>query len=444
MANDLNAKRVTVMGLGRFGGGEGLVQWLLEQGADVLVSDAAPAETLSPVLDRIEAAVGRRPAVAAGGHARDHFTQRDLVVVNPAVPHPWDNVWLGHGATAGVPCTTAMRLLVERLPDRRRVLGITGSVGKSTTATMMHHILTAAGHDARLGGNIGGSLLVDLHTMTQDTLVVLECSSAQLHWLDRTETWPGWSPGTAVTTNISPNHLDWHGSESHYRSCKAVIEAFQQDGDHALRGDDMASAGTPIALRIPGAHNQLNAALAIEACRVFADVDEATARAALQSFDGLPHRLQPVDSGALPTFWNDAKASTPAATTLALNAFSDRPNRVHLIAGGYDKGVSLDSVAIQAPTLAGLYCIGATGPALAEAARNQGATSVFTCGTLDKAFSSAVSRMAPEDVLLLSPACASWDQYEDFRARGEHFIQLVRSIQSNLAAPTSSLTDATP
>ncbi|MCH2135535.1 MAG: hypothetical protein MK101_03015 [Phycisphaerales bacterium] len=439
MPRDLADQRVTVMGLGHFGGGEGLVRWLMEQQAKVLVTDLADAQRLEGALERIEAHTGRRPDVAAGGHTEAHFTDTDMVVVNPAVPRPWDNPFVQAAVKSGACVTTAMRLLVERLPDRRRVIGITGTVGKSTTATMLHHMLKASGLDARLGGNIGSSLLPSLHTIRADTWVVLECSSAQLWWLgDESPEAPCWSPGTAVTTNIAPNHLDWHGSEAHYRRSKAVLFQHQQPGDVHIEGP--LGLNEHIELRVPGAHNQANAALAIAAASTATSVDRQMLAKHLATFSGLEHRLQAIDDGPNPRFWNDAKSSTPQSTELALAALSDRIDRVHLIVGGYDKGVSLDALARRAPQLAGLYCIGATGETIAAAAGR--ANHVHVCHTLEVAVKRAIEHMAREDVLLLSPACASWDQYPDYRARGAHFIELV---QAQLAsAPTRSLTDSTP
>ena len=263
MPTSLADQRITVMGLGRFGGGEGLVQWLLSEGAHVLVADLADEATLQPALDRIEAAAHRRPLVHAGPHDVRDFTNTDLVVVNPAVAQPWSNSFLKAARDSAVPCTTAMRLLLERLPQRERIIGVTGTVGKSTTASMLHHVLCAMGLDARLGGNIGGSLLPDLHTLTPQTWIVLEVSSAQLHWLgDDVDDWPGWSPHIALTTNIAANHIDWHGDEAAYRAAKAVIHQFQQEGDVRIDSASCNDAGT-IELRLPGAHNQANARLAV-------------------------------------------------------------------------------------------------------------------------------------------------------------------------------------
>ena len=427
MPMSLANQRITVMGLGRFGGGEGLVQWLLSEGAHVLVADLADEATLQPALDRIESATGGRPTVHTGPHDTRDFTDTDLVIVNPAVPQPWSNTFLEAARGSGVSCTTAMRLLLERLPQRRRIIGVTGTVGKSTTASMLHHVLGAAGLDARLGGNIGGSLLPELHTITPETWVVLEISSAQLHWLDEGhDDWPGWSPHIALTTNIAANHLDWHGDETAYRAAKAVIRQFQREGDVSIDSASCNDAGT-IELRLPGTHNQANARLALAGAVTATGKPFDDLAVTLRTFGGLEHRLQPVDglgSDRSPRIWNDAKSSAPEATMLALNSFGDRLNRIHLIVGGYDKGVSLDTISKIAPSLAGLYCIGATGPELARMAREEGACA-FDCGTLNVAVDQAMDKLGDDGVLLLSPACASWDQFTDFRARGEQFLKLI-------------------
>jgi UDP-N-acetylmuramoylalanine--D-glutamate ligase len=398
---------------------------LIDQGADVTVTDLRSREDLQEGIEDLEGA-----RLVLGEHNPADFTATDLVVVNPAVPHPWNNTLLQAAVAAGAALTTEIALLTARI-DRRRCIGITGTAGKSTTAAMTHHLLRAAGVDARLGGNIGGSLLCDLDTMGPDTWVVLELSSAQLHWLGRE---PGWSPGIAGTTNIAPNHLDWHETESHYRDSKAVIHRFQDARDTFIRGESC----DPITetLRVPGEHNRRNAGMALElARRVIPDIHPAC----LSSFPGLPHRLCAVGTHSPPRFYDDSKATTPEATLLALEAFPD-PSRIHLIAGGYDKGVSLESIARRCEQLAGLYTIGATGPALADAAGG----SCTPCETLERAVARALPRMRSGDVLLLSPGCASWDQFSDYRQRGRRFTTLVSdpvSTQDGSAVPTSSSID---
>lgn len=408
----LAGQRVLVMGLGAFGGGAGCVSWLLDQGADVTITDLRDAHTLRHPLSSIEQ---HRCRLVLGKHDAADFASADLIVVNPAVPHPWSNAYLRVAQDAGVPMTTEIALLAERL-DRRRCIGITGTAGKSTTAAMTHHLLAAAGHAAVLGGNIGGSLLPQLDGIGLDAWVVLELSSAQLYWLGQDA---GWSPRIAGITNIAPNHLDWHGDEEHYRACKEAIAKFQSSGERLIRGPQCDALQADVELLVPGEHNRVNAAMAVTLASAAAEISPD----ALQSFRGLPHRLQPVGAHGAPRFFDDSKSTTPEATVLAVRSLGD-PARVHLIAGGYDKGVSLAAITELAPMLAGLYTIGATGGMLAESA----GPPATPCGTLQRAVAAAMPRMGRGDVLLLSPGCASWDQFSDYRARGEAFAELVAGL----------------
>ncbi len=225
--------RVTVMGLGRFGGGVGVTRWLVERGASVLVTDMAPAEKLAEPLGDIDDLV-RRGVVRTrlGEHNVSDFTDTDLVIANVAVPKPWENRFLRAAQAARVPVTTEIRLTIDRLPSRERTIAITGSAGKSTTSAMIHHALRTLGLPTAFGGNIGGSLLPEIERggITRETRVVLELSSAMLHWLG------DWSPRVAVFTNFSPNHLDWHGTLEHYRASKMRILRAQRPGDAAVLG----------------------------------------------------------------------------------------------------------------------------------------------------------------------------------------------------------------
>ncbi|MBX3406487.1 MAG: UDP-N-acetylmuramoyl-L-alanine--D-glutamate ligase [Phycisphaeraceae bacterium] len=477
---DIAGKRVTVMGLGRFGGGVGVTRWLAEQGAEVLVTDLDPAEKLTDSIAQVQDLVDRGAVrLRLGGHNVSDFTTCDVVVANPAVARPWENRFLRASHAARIPVTTEIRLLVERLPTRRHTIGVTGSAGKSTTTAMIAHILrrTAGAGRVHIGGNIGGSLLGELDRIRDGDWVVLELSSAMLYWLGRGVGYDGargWSPSVAVITNIAPNHIDWHGTFEHYTHSKQEIFRYQDAGDAVIEAVGPSagsahphawSAGAPsvavharlgellprvfpsaLRLRVPGEHNRRNAVLAavVAACqraeRLPGELPEDAVRAVLpllEDFAGLPHRLQFVGDRMGVRCYNDSKCTTPDAAMLAVAAFADEPGaaRVHLIVGGYDKGSDLSGVARLAAgehALGGLYTIGKTGPTIAAAARDAagagsgGSARVFECETLDRAVQEALARAKAGDVLLLSPACASWDQFTNFEERGERFAQVVR------------------
>jgi UDP-N-acetylmuramoylalanine--D-glutamate ligase len=423
----LNGQRVTVMGLGRFGGGLGVAKWLHGQGARVLVTDMASANALAGPLAQLPKGIDTR----LGEHVEADFTNADLVVASPAVSKPWNNPYLNAATNAGVPITTEIGLAIDRLPSRTRTIGVTGTAGKSTTSAMLARALEATGQRVHLGGNIGGSLL-DADIQPSD-LVVLELSSFMLHWLGQR----AWSPGTAVVTNIAPNHLDWHETFEHYEQSKRHIAAHQRPGDLLLTDlwPDLTTATRvrPIAdlptLTLPGKHNRANAALALAAATATLDrhnipYDQATLANAIATFPGLPHRLQPVATHAGVTFYNDSKCTTPAAVALAVEAIADRTPRsnIHLIAGGADKGADLAPVATLACTIGSLHTIGTTGPRITELAPGGKAAHH---GTLDAAFQAAVGQASDNHAVLLSPGCASWDQFTNYEERGTLFANLV-------------------
>lgn len=431
---DLSGKRVTVMGLGGFGGGVGVTRWLAARGAAVLVTDGKPADKLASSIAALED-LTRTGAVSLrlGEHRETDFTGADLIVVNPAVPTPWNNPYIQAAEAAGIPLTTEIGLAVGTLPRRDRVIAITGSVGKSTTSAMIHHALAGLGEHAIFGGNIGGSLLG--REISEEAWVILELSSFMLHWLARDR----FAPHVAVVTNLSANHLDWHGTLDHYRDSKHNLLTHQMPGDTAILGDASVAdwptrAGVHrviikpedgvLGLAVPGRHNAHNAAVAKAAIRAaLPHADPFAIDEALRTFAGLSHRLQRVGDFKGVTCFNDSKSTTPESTLLALDAMREFGlARVHLIAGGYDKGSDLSPVARMASELAGLYTVGQTGPSLDVASGGKSVPS----GTVEGAVAAAFLRAKPGDVLLLSPACASWGQFENFEKRGELFERLVR------------------
>jgi len=412
MGVNVQHKRVTVMGLGRFGGGLGVTKWLLSQGAEVLLTDLASEEELAQQLHEL----GTHPNLRCvfGEHRVDDFTSADIVVANPAVPAPWNNIYVLSAWDAGVVVTTEIELLTKQL-NRQNVIGVTGTSGKSTTASMVFAALQSAGMKCHLGGNIGGSLLSEVSSIAPTDIVVLELSSAMLWWLDKNG---GWSPRIAILTTIEPNHIDWHGSFEEYKRCKELLFDHQLEGDISLTQDPDATFD---GLKVLGKHNQRNAAVAFLSA-VGVGADPKLARAGITNFLGLSHRLQFVCEGC----YNDSKSTTPQATTLAVDAFADS-KQVHLIVGGYDKQVDLSQLAEQSERVACMYAIGATRNAIAELATGK----VKCFETLQEAVQDAKTHLQEGEILLLSPGCASWDQFENYEQRGELFCTLVMEVAAN-------------
>lgn len=425
-----NGQRAVVMGLGRFGGGLGVSRWLLAQGATVLVTDTADTPELRAACDELADAFGDAVSTRLGGHDENDFRTADVVIANPAVPKPWNNPFINAARDAGVRVTTEMALSLGVLLEAgATIIAITGSAGKSTTSAMAHACLRAAGVQAALGGNIGGSLLSG---DTRPRVAVIELSSAMLWWLSQDPDDRVREARIDVTclTSFSPNHLDWHGDLAHYRASKASLLERTAPGGTSVLGpglDAFVTAIQPTAstrivtepfegeLAVPGRHNRFNAALALACCAAIG-VPDAEAARGISGFEGLPHRLRRVHHAGGVIWFDDSKSTTPASTLLAAESLRDTGfRRLHLIVGGYDKGVDLGTVNDLASPSVLLYAIGTTAPAFTNAA---------ACGTLEQAVKAVRRSAEPGDAVLLSPACASWDQFTSFEQRGEAFAAL--------------------
>lgn len=479
---NLSGKRVLVMGLGVHGGGLGVARWLLQQGAGVTVTDMADAAALAAPLARLNAAaaqLGASVRYTLGEHRADDFTSADMVVANPAV-RP-DSPWLAIAAEAGVPVETEMTLFFRACPGP--ILGVTGTKGKTTTALMLAAMLRERHPGTVAAGNLRVSALEALAQITPDTPVVLELSSFQLERMGAA----GLSPRHSLITNLSADHVNWHGSMAAYAAAKRQIFAHQgRDGLLALNASDPGSAewyglaehrglqidvlagpervmgaprrpaptvrrageavvlddplgailGHPASetlfrlsdLRLPGAHNLANAMMAAALARGFGLEPEAIA-AALRGFTGVEHRLEPVRELDGVAYVNDTTATNPAAALAALDAIT---TPIVLIAGGADKQLEFDALgaAIARRVKALVLLQGSATERLLRAVRaNPPAPPVS--GPYDDfaaAIRAARELAAPGETVLLSPGCASFGMFRNEFHRGEEFRRIVSEL----------------
>jgi UDP-N-acetylmuramoylalanine--D-glutamate ligase len=428
-------RRVTVMGLGRFGGGLGVTRWLAGQGAIVTVSDQAKGEELT---ESIAALADLDVRIHVGGHDEADLTRCDLLVVNPAVP--FDSPHLLAAKRAGVEMTTEINLFLQRCPAA--VVGITGSSGKSTTTAMTGAML-ATHLPAHVGGNIGISLLSELEGMGGDHVVALELSSFQLAYLPLLHR----SPRVAVVTNLQPNHLDRHKDMADYGNAKKNIFAFQGPGDILVlnRRDVITSAWAadargqvvyfdfddePFLLPLPGRHNQANAQAAWQAARRFG-VSRQQAQAALRDFRGLRHRLELVATARGVRCYDDSKCTTPDEAVVAIESFPERSGV--FIAGGYDKKIDMSRMyRALAGKAKAVVAIGQIGPQVAaEVERLRGQDKlpiVVRAKSFEQAVRAGAELAAEGDVLVLAPGCASFDMFKNYEQRGDCFAKLVQEL----------------
>jgi UDP-N-acetylmuramoylalanine--D-glutamate ligase len=469
---ELAGRRVLVMGLGRFGGGLDAAQFARRTGAKVTVTDLANAEQLSDSITQLR----EFPDVEfhLGGHDRIDFEQADIVVVNPAVPP--DNQFLQVAKQNNKLIASQIGIFFQLCPAT--IIGITGANGKSTTAALTAHLLKNARYEMRdtryehvlLSGNIGNEpLLTILDEIAPDDLVVLELSSFQIEQLAQIQR----APHVALLTNLTPNHLDRYGTFEAYCAAKENIFKFQQNdwdppavsifnaegkvasewfdkyskeqGRVCIRfaphdvSDDICSQ-----FRLPGRANLCNLAAALAVARHFG-VDDESIKACLPEFKALPHRLELVAEINGVRWYNDSKATTPEGAITALEAF-DGPEII--IAGGYDKHIPFDDFGekIAEKTKAAIL-FGQTAERIAasidESLRAQRSNlhprdtryemrdmNVVIVNSLAEAVQCARNLAAPGDVVLLSPACASYDMFENYEHRGREFITLVRQLNA--------------
>ena len=440
-AGSLKDRHALVLGLGRYGGGLETTRFLVGEGAQVRVADSGSPEALAEPAQAVrdlgaEVVFGpQEPALLKG---------IDLVVASPAIP--FEHPLLLEATRRGLPVTTETNFVVARVTAP--VLGITGTKGKSTTTALVTSMLRATGRRVHQGGNIGRPLVAELDRIGPGDVVVLELSSFQLWWTRRIQR----SPHVTLVTNLFPEHIDRHGTLEHYARAKRAALDFQSPRDVAVlpaddeavrsagwldagnarrllwgRGGDIVLDGGDVVgsfgraslqgLQLFGAHNRRNALAAAAAVSALLDQPVLAIERGARDTQPLPHRLQPVHDEGGVLFVDDSNSTHPEAAMAALRSF-DRP--IVLIAGGKDKGADRTALldAIRKQTRA-VVAIGTTGPELAAALGDHPVTVIP--GSMAEAVEAARGLARPGDVVLLSPAFSSLDQYASYAVRGDAF-----------------------
>ncbi len=470
VSRDWAGKRYAVLGLAR--SGAATVSALLEGGARVVAWDSDPAkrEAILPGTGRGASEAGGvgvpqgtpfaevplHPQPAAGGpppRAGEDLVIADLdtldlsgfdaLVVSPGVPlntHPL----AASARAAGVPVIGDIELFAQARRDLppHKVVGITGTNGKSTTTALVHHILKTAGVPTLMGGNIGLPILGQ-EPLPKGGVYVLELSSYQIDLTQSLDC------DVAVLLNITPDHLDRYDGFEGYAASKARLFSMQSAGRNAVV--DVVSAADHDALRgskgvvasfiedafdfkpiedseqrewpaLQGPHNRHNARAAVEVCDILG-LDLDTIRMGLRTYASLPHRMQHVATRNGVAFVNDSKATNPESTAPALAAFP----RVHWIVGGKRKGDDLDACTAHLTHVVAAYTIGEAAPLFFDLLKDK-VPVVEQSGTLEAAVAHAAAAAQPGDTVLLSPACASFDQFRDYEARGDAFRAAVEAL----------------
>jgi UDP-N-acetylmuramoylalanine--D-glutamate ligase len=447
---ELNGKRVLVVGLGRSGVASAL--FLQSRGARVTVSDAKSEDQLR---EQIPTLLDAGIAVETGAHGERTFSNQDLIVVSPGVPV--DAEPLVQARALGQPVIGEIELASQFLPGP--IVAITGSNGKTTTTTLVGEIIAASGLRTLVGGNIGTAAISLAEKATSETAIVLEVSSFQL------ETIRTFRPKVAVVLNVTPDHLDRHRTFAAYVNAKARIFENQQRDDFAvLNADDPTcidlarrtraqvfwfsrerevesgafvrdgqvvfrrngSAQTVLAVsEIPlkGSHNLENVLAAVCAATLMGCEPEKI-RAAVVNFKAVEHRLEYVATIGGVEYYNDSKATNVDATIKALQSF---PANIHLILGGKDKGSDYTLLNnLLRERVKSVYSIGAAAEKIQS--HIQGTTQIVSSGTIEAAVKQASAAARPGDVVLLAPACASFDQFQSYEHRGRVFKELVGQL----------------
>src|SRR5580704_410700 len=455
---ELRGKRVLVVGLARTGVATAL--FCAARGANVTATDARTENEIGDAIAPLRTA---GVSLELGGHRENTFLVQDLIIPSPGVPA--DAPLLQAARAKGVTIWSEVELADRFLEGR--LIGITGSNGKTTTTSLIEHILRNAGLSTILAGNIGTPLIARVEQTSNDTITVVELSSFQLELIET------FRPNISVFLNLTADHLDRHHTLEAYGRAKARIFENQTETDSAvLNADDAATASLAPAkpqvywfsrkqrvaqgahvreneivfchdgeeeavlklheIPLPGAHNVENVLAAVTATRL-AGADATAIAKGVRSFAGVGHRLEFVAEVGGVRYYNDSKATNVDAALKALDSF---PGRILILLGGKDKGS--DYAALQRPLREKAILALLIGAA-AEKIEKQiaGSVAIERAGTIERAVEIASHEARPGDFVLLAPACASFDQFENYEHRGRVFKDLVHQLERQ-AASTSS------
>ena len=451
---ELKGKKVLVVGLGKSGLSAAL--FLRQRGAQVTVSDMRSAAALAKEIPHL---LEHGIMVESGGHGLLTFRRQDLIVVSPGVP--MDTPELVQVKAFGLPVIGELELAAQYL--KGNILAITGSNGKTTTTALTGEILARAGIETQVGGNIGVPVIELIPKSTETSWSVLEVSSFQLESTEQ------FHPRIAVILNITPDHLDRHGTFENYALTKERIFAAQTADDSlVLNADNSRTAAAaaranskvywfslegPVAqgtwvqaeqivfraasdarvepimsldeIPLKGSHNVENVLAAVCAARLAGASAQGIA-AAVENFRAVEHRLEYVASDNGVEYYNDSKATNVDAAAKAIAAF---PECIHLILGGKDKNSNYADLAdLLRKRVKAVYTIGSAAAKIESQIR--GMAPIVSCETLEKAVAAARKAAHPGDIVLLSPACSSFDQFENYEQRGRVFKQAVMARQA--------------
>ncbi|MCA1321306.1 UDP-N-acetylmuramoyl-L-alanine--D-glutamate ligase [Bacillus tianshenii] len=440
-------KNVLVLGLAK--SGTATANLLHTLGANVIVNDRTPLEG----NEQAKELQSKGMEVICGGHPLSIFDQKiDMVFKNPGIPYT--NPLVEMAIQKGIPVLTEVELAYQI--SEADFIGITGSNGKTTTTTLIDEMLKIGGKSPLIAGNIGKVSVEVAQQATKTNIMVTELSSFQLMGID------SFRPKISVLLNIFEAHLDYHGTLEEYANAKAAIMKNQTKEDFAVvnADDDVImemikhSHATIIPFSVtgkvdgaylkdggvyfkeekvmdvndivlPGKHNLENILAAIAAAKLVGTENEAIQKV-LTTFTGVKHRLQFVDSIENRRFYNDSKATNILATQKAISAFDES---VILLAGGLDRGNDFDDLLPYLKNVKVLITFGETAEKLIKTAEEAGIKEIKRVDNVEKAVPVAFEMSHDGDVILLSPACASWDQYKTFEQRGDIFIDAVHKLK---------------